>query len=165
MTLGEPLACGAWRRDEDPCDAPAGFRTSHPGFGKCWEHYGDTPKGCAHAAQLEAIVKAEHVASLMGFPVVLETPDMPKELRGLARVYTALVTDVRIFEGAMAYCQARLFAGGGESHWIQARAALSEKWLKARRRADRAGVDIRDGREITTEALELHLLELRGDVS
>src|SRR3954469_6089337 len=90
VTRGEQLVCGAWRRDADACDAPAGFRTSHPGYGRCWEHWGDTPRNCARAAQLEAIAKAEHVASAMGFPIVLDAPDTPMELVGLARVYTEL---------------------------------------------------------------------------
>ena len=70
------------------------------------------------------------MASVMGFPVALHTPDTPKELRGLARVYTKLVTDVRIYAGALAYCELRLRRGGYEKQWIDARAALSDKWLK-----------------------------------
>jgi hypothetical protein len=85
------------------------------------------------------------------------------ELRGLTRVYTELVTEVRIYTGAMEYCERRLRRGGYEAHWIDARAALSKKLLTARRKADRAGVDPRDGRDITREALKLHLSEPERD--
>jgi hypothetical protein len=89
----------------------------------------------------------------MGFPVVL---DAPTELRGLVRVYTELVTNARIYSGALAYCELRL-AARHDADWAHVRAALSDKYSKARRKADRAGVDPRDGREITPEVLTRHL--------
>jgi hypothetical protein len=67
--------CGAWRPDANACDAPAGFGTSHPSYGRCQLHLGDTPKGRARAAELEAIAKAEQVAELMGFPIAADAPE------------------------------------------------------------------------------------------
>ena len=37
--------CGAHNRDGSLCQHPAGFRTDHPGEGKCYLHGGKTPRG------------------------------------------------------------------------------------------------------------------------
>ncbi len=162
MTSHGGEVCGAWRRDANACDAPAGLGTSHPGYGRCREHFGETPKGRGRAAELEAVAKAEHVAKLMGFPIAL---DAPPELLGLVRVYTELLSAVRIYSGALAYCERRLAETRYDADWVHARAALVEKWLKSCRKAERAGVDMRDGREITPEVLERHLEAIEEESS
>lgn len=166
MTPAAQFVCGAWRRDEDPCDAPAGLGTSHPGYGRCQQHYGDTPRHRIRAAELEAIAKAEHVATVLGLPVAL---DVPEELLGMVRIYTELLGAVRVYTGALAYCELRLgqiFAAGfamdpareqAFSDWLGAKYSLTVKWSRCRRKADRAGVGVLAGREITIEALRCHL--------
>ena len=54
----------------DPCDAPAGAGTRHQGFGWYRLHYGNSPRGCVHAAKTEAIAMAEEVPARMGFSAV-----------------------------------------------------------------------------------------------
>lgn len=52
----EPGKCGrASRQTGDPCRKPAGWGTSHRGFGACSLHGGKTPSGQAHGAKLAAI--------------------------------------------------------------------------------------------------------------
>lgn len=48
--------CGATRRqgDKSPCKRPAGWGTSHVGFGTCKLHGGSTPDSTKHAAKLRA---------------------------------------------------------------------------------------------------------------
>jgi hypothetical protein len=58
------------------------------------------------------------------------------------RVYAELLGAVRIHTGATAHCELRLTARY-DAAWVQARAALAEKCSKARRNADRAGLDLR----------------------
>lgn len=41
--------CGANRKHGGTCRNPKGFRTSHPGKGKCRYHGGDSPNGRKHA--------------------------------------------------------------------------------------------------------------------
>ncbi len=52
--------CGAKKQDETTCRHPAGFRTTHPGFGKC-RYHGGTSKNLVIAAAREQM---EEIASL-----------------------------------------------------------------------------------------------------
>lgn len=47
--------CGAKTRGGTPCKRGAGAGTSHPGFGKCSTHCGETKSGKAAAAKEEAV--------------------------------------------------------------------------------------------------------------
>jgi len=68
--------CRGTNRQGAPCGNPAGFSTSHPGWGNCKWHGGSTPAGITHAAKLQA--KAE--AARLGAEVPLD----PAEALGLA---------------------------------------------------------------------------------
>ncbi len=57
------VTCGAGRRQgKQPCRRPAGWGTSHVGFGSCKLHGGSTRNGVKHAAKLEMF---HHVAGMM----------------------------------------------------------------------------------------------------
>lgn len=52
MVVHEPMqtelaraTCGAMSRNGEPCQHPAGFRTQHPGEGRCYLHGGMSPRG------------------------------------------------------------------------------------------------------------------------
>lgn len=65
----ESTYCGATsKRTGAPCRMRRGFRTSHPGTGNCWLHFGATPNG-AKAAQREA---AENVLRTLRIASTLE---------------------------------------------------------------------------------------------
>jgi hypothetical protein len=88
VTLGDLAVCGARRRDADPCDAPAGDGTSHPGYGRCDAHFRQYAEGLRACGVAEAIAISELVAGLMGVPI-----------RG------DFVSDLRVLDGAVEYCQ------------------------------------------------------------
>jgi hypothetical protein len=61
--------CGATRKQTGgACRHPAGFRTSHPGTGRCFLHGGATRNGVTHAALEAAAIEAR----VMGVPVDVE---------------------------------------------------------------------------------------------
>jgi hypothetical protein len=68
VTPHRAAVCGGWRRAANACDAPAGWGTSHPGYGRCRLHFGNTPRGCVQAACAEAMAISEMAARLMEFP-------------------------------------------------------------------------------------------------
>lgn len=60
-----PLFCGAMRRNgESDCRRPAGWGTTHPGWGRCKLHAGSTP---AHG-ESAALAQATATAQLFGVP-------------------------------------------------------------------------------------------------
>src|SRR5678816_2191290 len=61
-----PLFCGAAKTDGSgmTCRNPAGKRTDHPGWGRCWKHGGATPSHRA-AAQMQ---QAQATAQQIGVP-------------------------------------------------------------------------------------------------
>lgn len=44
--------CGAVKGDKQLCQNPAGYGTTHPGYGKCKWHYGNTPAGRTSGARI-----------------------------------------------------------------------------------------------------------------
>jgi hypothetical protein len=55
--------CGAMtHQGKKPCRRPAGWGTSHAGYGQCKLHGGSTRNGCLHALKLEMY---DHVAKIM----------------------------------------------------------------------------------------------------
>jgi hypothetical protein len=58
--------CGAHARQTGgPCHQWKGFRTAHPGSGRCWLHGGRSPTGEKHAA----VEVAERAVAKLGMPV------------------------------------------------------------------------------------------------
>lgn len=56
--------CGAPKRqgDRSPCGNPAGFKTNHPGIGRCKLHGGNAPiKHGRYSAVVRAIAKEQHL--------------------------------------------------------------------------------------------------------
>ena len=141
VTPGDAAVCGAWQRDADPCDAPAGLDTSHPGYGRCLTHYGETPRGRAHAATKEAIAVSTRVAGLIGFSA-----------RG------GILCEVRVLAGAVEYCHLRVAQpSDAGADWIAARYTLVKRLSRLRKKAARSGVSVFAAREITAERLRPHL--------
>lgn len=51
MAGGFKNICGAVKPNGVPCGLPAGYRTAHPGSGKCFHHFGSTETGKVTAAK------------------------------------------------------------------------------------------------------------------
>lgn len=54
--------CGAKTKSGKPCDHPAGFRTDHPGSGRCYLHGGATPvqhglRSKVHRSRLDELIE------------------------------------------------------------------------------------------------------------
>lgn len=56
--------CGADTRDDGTCTYDAGFRTDHPGFGRCWLHGGNSPNARKSGAVQLATFRAMKVLDL-----------------------------------------------------------------------------------------------------
>jgi hypothetical protein len=69
-----PRLCGRARGDKGPCKLQAGRRTSHPGWGHCWLHGGNSPNGIKYAARLK-VEWTMQTAVFYGLPVPDVTPE------------------------------------------------------------------------------------------
>lgn len=83
--------CDAKTRSGGSCDQPAGNRTNHPGFGKCWKHGGASP--LAEVAGQVALAHRDY--QVMGVPVDISPQD-------------ALLECIRIAAGEVAYFSTRI---------------------------------------------------------
>lgn len=52
--------CGAIKGDKQPCRNPAGYGTTHPGYGRCKWHFGNTPSHRRLGAR--SLIRAEAYA-------------------------------------------------------------------------------------------------------
>lgn len=65
---GHGAKCGGKTRDGTPCENPAGYKTDHPGIGRCAFHAGATPTH-QRAAQLEV---ARRECDRLGIPIEVD---------------------------------------------------------------------------------------------
>src|SRR4051812_23610127 len=79
----EGAACGAKRRKGGNCGLPAGFGTTHVGFGACKYHGGTLPNHVKKAAKDQAV--------LMGAPIDINPLD-------------ALIWCIKLTAGEVAFC-------------------------------------------------------------
>lgn len=87
--------CGATTKSsKGRCQMPAGWRTSHPGYGTCRLHCGATPNAITHAARLEV---EDVVGQFMGTAVDVS----PEE---------GLIACVRLAAGQLAYATQKVAA-------------------------------------------------------
>lgn len=76
---------GAWR----PCKQPAGYGTTHPGYGHCKYHYGNTPSMITHGARLMIRGEARKICEARGVDVDSITPERVM-MEELARAYAVV---------------------------------------------------------------------------
>lgn len=58
--------CGAVKSSGEPCRNPAGYGTTHPGYGKCRYHYGNTPSHRKAGARLMLAGEARKICEAHG---------------------------------------------------------------------------------------------------
>lgn len=77
--------CLATTREGKPCSHPAGFRTEHPAFGRCFLHGGASPGGIKHAAKERAAWVEQLVAqidpSLVRLVALRDDPSVPHSVQ------------------------------------------------------------------------------------
>lgn len=136
-----PAKCGGTNRQGGPCGNPAGFSTSHPGWGNCKWHGGSTPTGIAHAAKLQA--KAEAVR--LGAAIDVDAAD-------------ALRLAVKLATGEVEHLRHRLAEAEASGSEADLRALLSAFATAIERlaRISKAGVDA----DLDEKALALDALIL-----
>jgi hypothetical protein len=83
----EGAACGAKRRKGGNCGLPAGFGTTHVGFGACKYHGGNVPNHIKKAVKEKAV--------LMGAPIDINPLD-------------ALIWCIKLTAGEVAFCTQQL---------------------------------------------------------
>jgi hypothetical protein len=81
-TCGKPITRGPWAGRHCPC--PAGEKTTHEGYGRCWPHGGKSARGRAEASWLAAHAFAQELD---------------------VNPWDALLMAVRIAAGKVQYCQ------------------------------------------------------------
>jgi hypothetical protein len=78
--------CGATRSNGEPCKNPAGYGTTHPGFGKCKRHYGNTPAHQRSGARAMIRAEALRICEERGVDPGSVTPELVM-IEELARSY------------------------------------------------------------------------------
>lgn len=119
--------CGAWgRQGQMPCRHPAGFRTDHSGFGKCYLHGGNAPVKHGRYAR----VQNQAIKDLLD---ELEDDDDPMNLLPEVQLLRALVINyVNNYEGYIAALEAwqrsfdKAFIGKWQAWWEEMRADILE---------------------------------------
>lgn len=86
------LICGSEKKGgTGACENLAGYRTSHPGFGRCWRHYGNTPAQNKRAAKEATIVLAHG----MGEPIDVDPAEailsMVRRAAGNVSFYQSII--------------------------------------------------------------------------
>ena len=90
-TAGTPRCGGKSRLDGHPCRQPAGYRTNHPGHGRCYRHGGGSPNGVKYGRRL----MAEKAVATYGLPTDTNPHD-------------ALLGEVRRTAGHVGWLEARI---------------------------------------------------------
>lgn len=86
MRVGRGVQCGAHGRQKNcPCRHPAGFRTDHPGVGRCYLHGGRNP---IKHGRYSTIIPAQLRAT---FEALRADPDMNSLAEEVARLRLVLV--------------------------------------------------------------------------
>jgi len=132
--------CGAKTRQGGKCKNPAGFKTDHPGSGKCAHHGGATPSG--------RIAAARETAQRLGLELQMEPHD-------------ALLLTVRRAAAWEAYCAAEVAKLTDDQVVIQHEKTRTEhaprvEWDDEEDEVARHGVVVTTTTERSTEA-KLHL--------